>query len=48
MTLGRQRASVEEGRVEGVMVAEGNERGRDGTRHGQRRQAESVSGGREG
>ena len=36
MTLGRQRASVEEGRVEGVRVDEGNERGRDGMRHGQR------------
>ena len=29
--LGRQRASVEEGRVD-----EGNERGRDGLRHGRR------------
>ena len=36
MTLGRQRASVEEGSVEGVMVDEGNERGSDGRRHGQR------------
>ena len=36
MMLGRQSASVEEGRGEGVMVGEGNERGRDGTRHGQR------------
>ena len=36
MTLGRQRTSVEEGRVEGVRVDEGNERRRDGTRHGQR------------
>ena len=35
MILGRQRASVEEGRVEGGRVDEGNERGRDGTRHGQ-------------
>ena len=34
MTLGRQISSVEEGRVEGVMNDEGNERGRDGTRHG--------------
>ena len=33
MKLGRQRASVEEGRVEGGRVDEGNERGRDGTRH---------------
>ena len=32
--LGRQRASVKEGRVEGGMVDEGNERGMDGTRHG--------------
>ena len=31
MMLGRQRASVEEGRVEGGRVDEGNERGRDGT-----------------
>ena len=29
MMLGRQRASVEEGRVEGGRVDEGNERGRD-------------------
>ena len=29
MTLGRQRASVEEGWVEGVRVDEGNERGQD-------------------
>ena len=35
MMLGRQRASVEEGSVEGGRVDEGNERGRDGTRHGQ-------------
>ena len=34
MMLGRQRASVEEGRGEGGRVGEGNERGRDGTRHG--------------
>ena len=34
MMLGRQRASVEEWRVEGGMVDEGNERGSDGTRHG--------------
>ena len=27
--VGRQRASVEEGRIEGVRVGEGNERGRD-------------------
>ena len=36
MMLGRQRASVEEGRLEGGRVDEGNERVRDGTRHGQR------------
>ena len=36
MVLGRQRASVEEGRVEGWRVDEGNERRRDGTRHGRR------------
>ena len=30
MTIGRQRASVEEGRVEGGRIDEGNERGRDG------------------
>ena len=35
MMLGRQRASVEEGMVEGGRVDEGNERGKDGTRHGQ-------------
>ena len=35
MMLGRQRASVEEGRVEEGRVEGGNERGRDGTRHGQ-------------
>ena len=34
MMIGRERASVEEGRVEGGRVAEGNERGRDGPRHG--------------
>ena len=36
MMLGSQRASVEEGRVEGRRVDKGNERGRDGTRHGRR------------
>ena len=36
MVLGRQRASVEGRRVEGGRVDEGNERGRDGTKHGQR------------
>ena len=40
---GRERASVEEGRVEGGRVAEGNERGRDGSRHGWR---EGKRGGR--
>ena len=34
MMLCRERASVEGGRVEGGRVDEGNERGRDGTRHG--------------
>ena len=34
MVLGRHRASVEEGRGEGGRVGKGNERGRDGTRHG--------------
>ena len=34
MIIGRQRASVEEERGEGRRVDEGNERGRDGTRHG--------------
>ena len=33
MMLGRQRASVEEGRVEGGRVDEGNERERDGMMH---------------
>ena len=33
MMLCRERASVEEGRVEGKRVDEGNERGRDGKRH---------------
>ena len=36
MMLGRQRAPVEEGRVEGGRVDEGNERGTDGTMHGRR------------
>ena len=36
MMICRERASVEEGRVEGGRVDEGNERGRDGTRHGRR------------
>ena len=43
MMLGRERASVEEGRVNGGWVDEGNERGRDGMRHGQR---EGKMGGR--
>ena len=34
--IGRKRVSVEEGRVDGEMVAEGNERGRNGPRHGRR------------
>ena len=41
--IGMERVSVEEGRVEGVRVAEGNERGRDGSRHGRR---EGKRGGR--
>ena len=36
MMIGRKKASVEEGRVDGGRVAEGNERGRDGPRHGRR------------
>ena len=36
MVLWREGASAEEGRVEGGRVNEGNERGRDGTRHGRR------------
>ena len=36
MMLSRERASVEEGRVEGGRVDEGNERGRDRTKHGRR------------
>ena len=36
MMLCKERASVEEGRVEGRRVDEGNERGRDGTRRGRR------------
>ena len=34
MMLCRERASVEEERVEGGRIDEGNERGRDGTGHG--------------
>ena len=34
--IGRERESVEEGRVEGGRVAERNKRGRDGPRHGRR------------
>ena len=34
MMLGRERASVQEVRVGGGRVDEGNERGRDGSRHG--------------
>ena len=36
MMIGSVGASVEEGRVEGGRVAEGNERGRDGPSHGLR------------
>ena len=46
--LCRERASVEEERVEGGRVDEGNERGRDGTGHGRRegkRGGEEASGG---
>ena len=35
MMLGRERASMEEGSVEGGTVDKGNEGGRDGMRHGQ-------------
>ena len=38
MMLCRERASVEEERVEGGMVDEGNERGRDGTGYGRPRE----------
>ena len=55
MMLGRERSSVEEGRVEGGWVDERNERGRDGTRNGvrgkERREEASrgeIEGGREG
>ena len=41
--IGRERASVEEGRVERGRVAEGNERGMDGPRLGRR---EEKRGGR--
>ena len=43
MMLGRQRASVEKGRGEGGRVGEGNERGRDGTRHGHGQRGEEAS-----
>ena len=36
MMLRRHEASVEEGRVDGGRVDDGNKRGRDGTRHGRR------------
>ena len=45
MMLCRERASVEEVRVEGGRVDEGNERGRDGTGYGRPR--ERVEGGSE-
>ena len=38
MMLCRERASVEEERVEGGRVDEGNERGRDGTGYGRPRE----------
>ena len=43
MMLCRERASVDEDRVEGGRIDEGNERGRDGTGHGRR---EGKKGGR--
>ena len=43
--IGRERVSVEEGMVEGGRVAEGNERGRDGPRHGRQEGREEASGG---
>ena len=43
MMIGREKVSVEDGRVEGGRVAEGNERERDGPRHGRR---EGKKGGR--
>ena len=43
MMLCSERASVEEERVEGGRIDEGNERGRDGTGHGRR---EGKRGGR--
>ena len=36
MMLHRHEASVEEGRVEGGRVGDGNKRGRNGARHGRR------------
>ena len=43
----RERASVEEGKVGGRRVGEGNERGRDETRHGRREgKREEASGGK--
>ena len=45
MMLCRERASVEEERVDGGRVVEGNERGRDGTGHGRREGREEASGG---
>ena len=43
----RERASVEEGKVGGRRVDEGNERGRDETRHGRREgKREEASGGK--
>ena len=46
--IGRERVSVEEGRVEGGRVAEGNEQGRDEPRHGRaqgKKGREEASGG---
>ena len=52
MRLRRREASVEEGRVEGGRVDDGNKRGRDGTRHGRREGADAsgigIARGKEG
>ena len=50
MMLGSQRASVEEGRVEGGRVDEGNERGRDEawTAGGTKRAGGGIERGKEG
>ena len=38
--LHRHKASVEEGRVEGGRIDDGNKRGRNGARHGRRMEPE--------